>query len=292
VSAPELAPVALDALLRDTVDAFRDRLVGGAVRLTLDLPERPAPLLTDGAKLREVLVHLIGNAVKFTPAGSVTVRLFVQPVSRRPLRVDVVDTGIGIAPERHAEIFGGGEPGLGLPLSRARCAELGFRLALSSALGGGAMFSIVLEPDGELALEPLPAAPLPPRAAPRSRGLALLIDADRSARLLVARVVEQLGFEVVMTASGPQGVAMACELRPRFVALDLMVPDLAGLEVLAQLRAAPELAGTPVVLVSAVAREYAQGLPGVDALQKPVDAAELGRVLDRYFTTPASPAPA
>lgn len=282
MSPPQLAPVALDALVRQAVAAFRPRLAGGAVALAADLPGHPVPLVTDGARLGEVLAQLLDNAVKFTAAGAVTVRLRTDPHTGRPLRLDVVDTGIGIAPERHAAILAGHEPGQGLARARARCEELGFRLTVASALGGGAMFSIRFAEGLDITGEHRVTAPPPPRAAPRARGLALLIDADRPGRLPVAHAIEALGFEVVMTASGEQGLAMARELRPRFIALDLLVPDLAGLEVLAQLRAEPALAGVPILLVSAVAREYGQSVPGVELLQKPLDPAELGRVLVRH----------
>ncbi|HEU4697555.1 MAG TPA: ATP-binding protein [Gemmatimonadales bacterium] len=276
------APVALDVLVRQAVAAVRPRIAGGAVTLAADLPRQLVPLVTDAGRLAEVLALLLDNAVRFTAGGAVTVRLRTEALTGRPLRLDVVDTGIGIAPERHAALLAGLEPGTGLPRARALCEELGFRLAVASALGGGTMFSVLLAEGVDVAGDPPTARPLPPRAAPRSRGLALVIDADRPGRLPVAHAIEALGFEVVMTASGVQGVAMARELRPRFIALDLLAPDLAGLEVLAQLRAEPALAGVPVLLVSAVAREYGQVVPGADLLEKPLDAAALARALERH----------
>jgi PAS domain S-box-containing protein len=154
-----LAPVCLDKLVSDTVaecDGFPRK---PGVSLTLDLPELPdamPPVLTDSARLRQVLVNLIGNALKFTSEGQVHVTLHADPHSGLPVRIDVADTGIGIPVERQELVFepfeqGGaftdrqyGGTGLGLPIAKSLCELMGYRLQLRSEVGVGSTFSVVI----------------------------------------------------------------------------------------------------------------------------------------------------
>jgi len=152
-----LAPLALDELVRDAIAGFEGQLRERDVELRAELPSPMAPLVTDGAKLLQVLNNLIGNALKFTEQGSVTVRVAVDERTRAPLRLEVVDTGIGIPIERRAAIFEPfeqadsstsrryGGTGLGLSISRALCHSMGYRLELAEpATGTGSIFRVVL----------------------------------------------------------------------------------------------------------------------------------------------------
>ena len=127
------------------------------VKLLLETPERVAPLETDRGKLFQVMVNLVGNALKFTEKGRVRVRLLVGARTRRPVRIEVIDSGIGIAPEKLETIFEPfrqaneeihrqfGGTGLGLNISRSLCHLLGWQLAAASAgPGEGSVFSITL----------------------------------------------------------------------------------------------------------------------------------------------------
>lgn len=159
-------PVALGLLLRQTADQLSST---GVVPIVVDVPEGPmAALDTDEGMLRQVLVNLIGNALRFTTSGQVTLRAVVDPESRRPVRIEVVDTGPGIPEDRQAAVFevfeqadnsstrAHGGTGMGLAISRALCHALGYRLELASEVGRGSTFSIVLDgPKGE----PRPVSP-------------------------------------------------------------------------------------------------------------------------------------
>jgi PAS domain S-box-containing protein len=135
----------------------------GAVKLLHDVPESVAMVKTDSAKLKQVIINLVGNALKFTHEGSVTVRLDLAPDRRTPVAIAVVDTGIGIPEDRLEAIFEAfqqaeagtsrkyGGTGLGLALSRSICLLMGYDLMVESVLGGGSTFRIVL---GERAERP------------------------------------------------------------------------------------------------------------------------------------------
>jgi len=150
------APVALDALVEDTLASFEGQLRDRPIALDAQIPEHLTPIMTDPAKLLQVLTNLIGNAIKFTERGSVVVRVIADPASRRPERIDVVDTGIGIPRERQLAIFDAfeqadsstarqyGGTGLGLAISKSLCDLLGYGLDVQSEPGVGSAFSIAL----------------------------------------------------------------------------------------------------------------------------------------------------
>lgn len=150
----EIDLVLLDRLIAETASQFEGRGAGKAVVLRVELPAVVAPLATDERKLKQVLINLIGNAIKFTDAGTVTVRVEVDAETAEPIRIAVVDTGIGIPAGRLAAIF---EPfeqadgstarlhegtGLGLSIARSLCELMGYRLSVESEVGVGSTFRI------------------------------------------------------------------------------------------------------------------------------------------------------
>ena len=149
-----VTPVPLAPLVRTTAGGFEAQLVGRDVTLRIELPSELARLETDATRLQQVLINLIGNAIKFTERGSITVRVVADPATARPLRLEVQDTGIGIPPNRLEAIFNAfeqaetgttrayGGTGLGLAISRSLCQLLGFGLSVRSAPGEGATFGI------------------------------------------------------------------------------------------------------------------------------------------------------
>jgi signal transduction histidine kinase len=154
----ERRPVELAALVREVVGSFETDARAHGLTLHCELPDGLAPLETDAARLRQVLVNLVSNAIKFTERGTVTVAVTADPATRVPTRLEVADTGIGVPPDRRAAIFEAfeqadtstarrfGGTGLGLAISRALCDLLGYRLELTSEVGVGSTFSVVLAP--------------------------------------------------------------------------------------------------------------------------------------------------
>ncbi len=157
----ELAPVALDRVVKETLADMETRSVGSAVVPRVSLPAPLAPISSDEAKLKRILVNLLDNAVKFTDSGSYRVGVITEPDTGRPLRLDVVDTGIGITPDRIEKIFEAFEQvesgtrrrhegtGLGLAIARALCEALDYRLTAVSESGRGSAFSVLFSPDAE-----------------------------------------------------------------------------------------------------------------------------------------------
>lgn len=152
----QTAPVALDRLVPEVVAGFEFQIRDRPIMLLAELPDHIAPLETDEVKLKQVLVTLIGNALKFTERGSVVVRVVVDENTRQPVRMDVVDTGVGIPNDRLAAIFEAfqqadsgmarkyGGVGLGLTLAKALCDLIGYQIEVHSEAGKGSTFSVVL----------------------------------------------------------------------------------------------------------------------------------------------------
>jgi PAS domain S-box-containing protein len=153
----QLETVSLAALVRDTMAELDVRANGASVRLHMQLPEGALEAVTDETKLKQVLINLIGNAIKFTPpAGRVTVSVSVESGTGRATQIDVADTGIGIPAGRLGAIFEAfeqvdsdtsrrfGGTGLGLAISRKLCSLMGHELVVQSEIGVGSTFSILL----------------------------------------------------------------------------------------------------------------------------------------------------
>jgi len=155
--------VALDALVTETVAEFENRAAETGVRLEAEIPARVAVRRLDEQKMRQVLLNLVGNALKFTEQGRVLVRLRTERETGVPLAIEVSDTGIGIAPgelDRIFEAFGQadttdrrrhGGTGLGLTISSALLKLMGCRLEVVSTVGEGSTFTVVLPESGRAA---------------------------------------------------------------------------------------------------------------------------------------------
>jgi two-component system, cell cycle sensor histidine kinase PleC len=152
------APTWLTALVQEVVAQFAETVRGAKIPLLTEMPLRLAPFDTDASKLRQVLLNLVDNALKFTPRGQVTIRVESDPVTQQPRRIDVIDTGIGIPAERLEGIFERfqqadnsitrhyGGTGLGLTISRSLCQLLGYQLTVQSEVDKGSTFSVIFTP--------------------------------------------------------------------------------------------------------------------------------------------------
>src|SRR5204863_8141161 len=148
--------VRLDALIREIVDQLEGQPRAAGVALRADVPAAAVAVETDARLLRQVLINLVGNALRFTQQGQVIVSLVVDGATRRPQRIDVSDTGIGIPADRQRAIFepfeqadsttsrAYGGTGLGLSIARSLCEALGYTLSLASKPGEGSTFSVYL----------------------------------------------------------------------------------------------------------------------------------------------------
>ncbi len=304
----ELGTVALADLVRATLAGLEGQVKDKGVTLVAELPPRIAPFESDPGKLKQVVINLVGNAIKFTERGNITVRVETDPVDDRPLALDVIDTGIGIPADKLHSIFEAfhqsdatttrkyGGTGLGLTIARSLCRLMGYGIEVHSRVGYGSMFRVVMGEPGEPAQRKTQ-RPLTSEIVLRAEKAAvgfdmrgkrvLVIDDDSDSRILLTQYIEECGCRVLAVHCGEQGLMLAQQFAPDLIVLDLMMPGMNGWDVLKAIKAHPTLSGVPVVVVSIVAREN-QGtiLGAVDLLDKPVSREALQELLRRNLTSP------
>jgi signal transduction histidine kinase/CheY-like chemotaxis protein len=307
-------PVALGSLCGEVLRMVAPRARAKGLALDRHLaPDLPPLLVTDPLRLRQILLNLLGNAVKFTATGSVALEVTrVEGGSRPTVRFAVGDTGIGIPVGKQRAVFEPfvqadetttrryGGTGLGLTISRALVKLLGGDLAVESVEGQGSTFSFELPlnvpPLAAAASESVPALavptsePAPARADLRSVRV-LLAEDNPVNQKIATRLLERLGAEVTVVGDGDEAVTAVAAARPAFhvVLMDVQMPKVDGLQALAAIRAAEgtSVPRLPIVALTAHAlagdreRLLAAGMDGY--LAKPVVLArllqELGRVL-------------
>ena len=257
----DLRSLAVQPAVAQALAAVEPMARAGGIRLTHEGPP-DAAALADAARLGQVLANLVSNAVKYNrPGGRVTVS--VHPLGRL-LRIDVSDTGAGLSEAQRHQLFqpfnrlgaersGTEGSGLGLVIARSLVEAMGGWLQVSSELGVGSCFSVVL-PAADGAGEERPAEePVPARAAEVPPGSTVLYVEDNpiNALLMEAMLESVPGLRLVVAADGAAGLAEARRHPPQLLLLDINLPDMDGRELLAQLRALPGLATVPAVAVSA-----------------------------------------
>lgn len=244
-----------------------------AVELVFDSGGGLPPLVTDEAKVTQILRNLISNALKFTEAGEVAVSAAHDEATGR-IVFSVRDTGIGIAAEHQERIFEEFSQidtriqrtvkgtGLGLSLSRNLAGLLGGELAVESVLGQGSVFRLAIPPRfGETG-----------EAGATTRRRVLVIDDDETFRYVFRQLIGgDPRFEVIEAADGEAGLRRACEDAPDLVLLDLQMPRMDGFAALQRLEADPRASRIPVVISTSltVTPEIAARVrPGIPILSK------------------------
>ena len=246
----------------------------------------PRVIRVDGTRLRQVLLNLLDNAVKFTDRGQVTLQVgFTRPSI---LRIDVRDTGVGMTPEQLRRIFNPFEQvgdarrrsagtGLGLVTSREFVRLMGSDIQVQSHFGEGSSFVVELDiPEVHLAAPTYPSAPKPAVAGYRGRRRKVLVVDDVSEnRAVLMDMLGRFGFLTFEAASGSEGLVQAQAIVPDLILMDIVMPDLYGHDVITHMRRLPALRSVPIVAVSASATPEMRAQcvsAGADAfLSKPID---------------------
>lgn len=280
------------------------------VTLEVEVEDHLPTLRADQGKVKQVLYNLLSNAIKFTPPGGrirLTARRALEIEARERgewIEIAVADTGIGIRPEDQERVFGEFEQvnsgytrsqegtGLGLALSR-RLVELhGGWIWVESEIGAGSTFRFVLPS----ARQPGPQYAAPPDGGAEpadGRPLILIVEDDGPARELIAQQLVEAGYRVAQAATGGQAVALAKELQPAGITLDILLPDGDGLDVLAQLKSLTETRDIPVLVVSITEnQELGLSLGAVDWVMKPLNRAQFLAAVHRAFAGRPADGPA
>ena len=301
-----LEPFPVQTAVDEVVATVRPLLATNQNRLTVQCPPQIGTMVSDLVKFRQTLFNLLSNATKFTEHGEITVAVSTR--TRQGIEqvlIEVQDTGIGMTPDQIGNLFQPfvqadssttrkyGGTGLGLAISRRFCQMLGGDIRVASEPGRGSTFTIELprmgraadgvpeDPPAGTAEGPAETASNPAQA----RACVLVIDDSPEARELIHRSLSKEGFQVLEAASGESGLTLARAHHPDVITLDVMMPHMNGWQVLASLKADPQLSDIPVVLLSVVEnKEIGLALGATDCLTKPIDWPKLNGLLDRLIT--------
>lgn len=302
-------PVDLHQRLHDAIDLMAGRASAGGLSLDLVIaPDVPRHVSVDPARLRQILLNLIGNGIKFTERGGLRVEVTrrpppaIRPGAAAPgvatLRITIADTGIGIAPEKLPHIFEAfyqaeagnsrrfGGVGLGLAICKRLIAMMGGTIQVDSAPGHGSVFTLDL---------PVPLAAAPVQAAGArllpywtSSPHILLVEDDSVNQFVAGQLLTRQGIMVTMAEDGETALRLLETLSVRLVLMDIGMPGLDGFETTARLRASggpmadvPVVALTANVLPETVARSRAVGMQGF--LSKPIKLEEMLAALSRHI---------
>jgi signal transduction histidine kinase/ActR/RegA family two-component response regulator/HPt (histidine-containing phosphotransfer) domain-containing protein len=305
----ESAPFSLQEVLDHVVDLFSQQASEKGLGLWVNLsPEVPAGLLGDPLRLGQVLINLVGNAVKFTPAGHVRVRVELEeaPPGRARLRFSVADTGIGMTPEQMSRLFQAfsqadsgttrrfGGTGLGLTIARRLVQKMGGEIVVESEPGLGSAFSFSAEfPVVDAAL-PKPKGAEATLAAAQVRGARVLLAEDNAINQQVAmEILQGAGVQVEVAATGEEVVRMVDQKAYDAVLMDIQMPDMDGCEATGRIREKARHRDLPIIAMTAHAvtgyRDQCLAAGMSDFLAKPIDPERLIQTLALWVRPGARP---
>jgi signal transduction histidine kinase/ActR/RegA family two-component response regulator len=304
LEAVEFSPA---AAVEDVVALLRTRAEEKLLRLDLRIEGALPPWVKgDSTRLRQVLLNLVGNAVKFTEKGGVDV--VVSPTKDSAGRTGVAyrvrDSGIGITEDARAKLFQVfsqgdssttrrfGGSGLGLAISQRLVAHMGGDIRVTSVPGQGSEFSFELYlPVVEAPMRPKAEAP---ESAPALSGRVLVVEDDRVNQLVIRQMLTHLGISCVVIDDGARAVDLVASEPWDCVLMDVQMPGLDGIEATRRIRGRPAGTDTPIVALTANAmqedRTACQAAGMNDFLAKPVRQEELKACLERWIgRKPAGP---
>jgi signal transduction histidine kinase/ligand-binding sensor domain-containing protein/CheY-like chemotaxis protein len=301
----ENSPLDLKELVSSVMDLIRVRAKEKGLKLSTYQPAGMSQFVeADGEKLRQVLVNLIGNAVKYTESGSVTLRVDAQPatdVRHCSLVMEVQDTGAGIAEDDQARIF---EPfvqvgsvskrkgtGLGLAITKKYVELMGGTIQVQSALGKGSLFRV------EVPVLKVDESSMPAGAVDSGRvtGLeagqpeyrVLIVEDQVENWLLLRRLLDNVGFQTQVAEDGTTGIEKFFGWRPHFIWMDWRLAGMNGLEATRRIRDLEGGRDVKIAILSAFAfteyRDQALAAGVDDFVSKPFQAQEIFECLARHL---------
>ncbi|MEZ4528357.1 MAG: ABC transporter substrate binding protein [Desulfobacterales bacterium] len=293
-----------------TVDAVREMMVPRASEKGLELivecdPDLPRYVCTDQMKLRQVLINLLNNAVKFTKEGGVTLRVKAEKsgsdAKNFPLVFEIEDTGPGITEEDRADLFNafvqarsleknGEGTGLGLAISRSFVQLMGGDISVISSIGQGSVFRFHIQAEAATAKEQH-LSKVPRRVtglAPGQPEFRILIVEDRpESRVLLNRLLRSVGFAVREAVNGKEGVEMFEKWHPHLIWMDMRMPVMDGYAATRQIRTLPGGDGCIIIALTASAFEEQKNLvlsAGCDDfIRKPFRTEDIFEAMHRHI---------
>ncbi len=297
-----LEEVDIAALIQDIATTAEALAARNHNRLEVHCPDDLGSMHTEPMRIRQIVLNLLSNACKFTENGEVMLAVARDRADGDDwFTFTVTDTGIGMTAEQMTKVFEEfsqadgsttrkyGGTGLGLAISQRLCHLLGGDITVDSTPGVGSTFTVRLPAAAPQAGAVGPCAPVettvivPAARVGRAAGKILVVDDEQTVRDLMRRFLAREGFDVVTAKNGEEGLALARQLRPALITLDVLMPGLDGWSVLQALKADPELAEVPVVMLTIVdEKNKGYALGASDYVTKPIDRERLRALLGRF----------
>ncbi len=297
----DLQPVNVTELCHAVVEFFGDKPAREHLQFEMILNHLTPVVVGDPLRLKQILINLLGNALKFTPAGGHIALRVDETEFPRELTFSVIDTGPGVKSDDQERIFHEFEQighahspasagtGLGLPIARRLAEAHGGRLTVESQPDAGSRFIFVLpirEPTAGAAPAPATSAtPLPPAGRPADLLILAVEDYPANLELLVT-YLELESYRVAPATHAEEAIAQAIVLQPNLILMDVKMPGIDGLEATRRLKADPRTRHIPVVMLTAFAAAtdvedcLSAGADGF--LAKPVDFAKLDAAIAQF----------
>jgi signal transduction histidine kinase/ligand-binding sensor domain-containing protein/CheY-like chemotaxis protein len=306
----ESEPFNLEEIAGSAVKSMANAAHKKGLELTLQLaPDLPPDFLGDGNRLRQVLLNLIGNAIKFTAAGEVSVAVSIAETGgdRPQLNFAVRDTGIGLSPEQQSKIFRPfeqanssttrqyGGTGLGLAISSRLVELMGGEIWLESALGAGSTFHFAIRlAKTHLGAEKEPApSTIPPTVLTPGGSLHILVAEDNQVNQRIAvAMLEKIGHRVTLAANGVEAVAQWAQGSFDLIFMDVHMPELDGLDATRRIRSKEQANGSQIPIIAMTAnamsgdreRCIASGMN--DYISKPISRRSIEEAIERVELFP------
>jgi len=301
----ESAPLDLGGLVRDVADMMHMRAQEKGVQLLVEQSsEFPRYIKGDEARVRQILINLVGNAVKFTQQGAVTMRFGIKPHdTQHRLLIEIEDTGIGISSEDQQQLF---KPfvqlgkqagdnkgtGLGLTITRQFVQLMGGSISVESTQGKGSIFRVELPVEkieaGDVSgLDKVERGEIVGLAPDQPAYRILIVEDQLENQLLLSQLMNRLGFAVKVAENGEQGVQLFQSWQPHLIWMDTRMPVMDGLEATQRIRELP--GGTEVKIIAVTASAFTEQrdeMPAAgmdDFVRKPYRASELYECLTRQL---------
>jgi signal transduction histidine kinase/CheY-like chemotaxis protein len=294
-------PVELGPFLRSVADVVRVKADEKNLILAFDAaPDLPAVVLVDERRMRQVLLNLLGNAVKFTDSGTVSLCVIneVRQHDHSLVRFEVRDTGVGIKPEDLPTIFEAFEQvgdvrrreagtGLGLTITRALVGAMGGDIRVTSEPGRGTQFSFSLRLKHAQTRDCTASTQTRLARYEGHRRRVLVIDDVAHNRSMLADFLATAGFENQSAEDGLQGIEKVRSFMPDLIVMDSVMPVMSGLEATRRLRADPAHAHLPIIALTANAteehRQHCLQAGANRCLSKPVRLGELACAIQQLL---------
>jgi signal transduction histidine kinase/DNA-binding response OmpR family regulator len=289
----ENLPFDLGTMVRDITDMMQVRAQEKRLKLLIDQSSHfPRYIVGDEARLRQILINLMSNAIKFTPQGEVSLHLATQTNKAAHLLIEVADTGTGVTAEEQQRIFepfvqlgahnGSKGTGLGLTITRQFVNMMGGNITLESTPGKGSLFRVTLPlveaKESDIVEKEPTAVYRVERLAPDQPEYRILIVEDQyENQSLLAQLMESVGFRIKVAENGAQGIQLFQSWHPHFIWMDQRMPVMDGTEATRRIRKLPN--GNKVKIIAVTASVFAEQRNEI------LDAGMDGYVLKPYRAT-------